>query len=158
MLTAAQTDSVWRRMVEAEVRAMYFGELAAAYTKRKQIITGLSFFLSSGAAATLAAQTARSVPLIMSIASAILMAYSIAVSLDRTVENLAKLHYAWSQIQDDYERLWNHWYADDAEETLQEILKRSREASETSTRAPYNERLMEKWTGFVYERYQPTAA
>lgn len=158
MLTASQTDNVWRRMVEAEVRAMYFGELAASYTKRKQIITGLSFLLSSGAAATLAAETSRLVPLIMSIIAAILMAYSIAVSLDKTAQSLAKLHYTWSQIQDDYERLWNEWFADGAEEALQEILKRSRDASEASTQAPYNEKLIEKWTGFVYDRYQPTSA
>ncbi len=158
MLTESQTDRIWAKMLEAEVRAMYFGELAATYTKRKQIITGLSFFLSSGAAATLAAETARMVPLLMSIASAILMAYSIAVSLERAVENMTKLHCVWSQIQDDYEQLWNHWYADDAENVLREILKRSREASEIAAQAPYNEKLIEKWTTFVYQRYQPTTA
>jgi hypothetical protein len=158
MLTESQTGRVWAKMLEAEVRAMYFGELTATYAKRKQIITGLSFFLSSGAAATLAAQTARWVPLVLSIASAILMAYSIAVTLEKAVENMTKLHYLWSQIQDDYEQLWNHWYGEDAEDVLRDILKRSRDASETGAQAPYDEKRIEKWTNFVYKRYQPITA
>jgi hypothetical protein len=46
----------------------------------------------------------------------------------------------------DYERLWHHWYEDDAEGRLEEILRRDREASQAGTvEAPYKESLIDKW-------------
>ena len=53
MLTDDQIKRVWENMLAAEARSLYFGDLAARYTRRKRVITGASFFLSSGAAATL---------------------------------------------------------------------------------------------------------
>jgi hypothetical protein len=110
VLTESQTDQIWDKMIFAEVRSLYFGELAARYTKRKQIIAGVSFFLSSGAAAALVAKMNSSVPLVLSLLSAVLMAYSIAVSLDRKAAMMAKLHHSWNKLEADYCRLWNHWY------------------------------------------------
>jgi hypothetical protein len=154
MLTEGQANRVWQKMIEAEVRSLYFGDLAARYIKRKQIITGLTFFLSSGAAATVAAQTARAVPLVLSAIAAALSAYSIAVSLDRKAATMAKLHSAWSQLHTDYDRLWYHWADDDAEIQYEDLLRRARDVSETgSTDAPYDERLIEKWQNRVNERY-----
>ena len=77
MLTEGQRNSVWEKMIAAEVRSMYFGELASCHTKRKQIISGLLFFFSSGAAASLAAKMYW-LPLIFAVAAAVLGAYSIA--------------------------------------------------------------------------------
>ena len=42
-----QTNLVWENMLAAETRSLYFGDLATRYTRRKQCITGSSFFLSS---------------------------------------------------------------------------------------------------------------
>ena len=67
MLTEDQTARVWNKMAEAEVRSLYFGDLAARYTKRKQTIAAASFFLSSGAAASLWATMPAWVPLTMAI-------------------------------------------------------------------------------------------
>ena len=145
MLTEGQANRLWGWMIEAEVRSYYFGDLAARYTKQKQIITGLSFFLSSGAAATLAVK-AYWAPLALATIAACLAAYSIAVSLDRRVVTMSKLHYQWNHLAADYERLWHHWYEDNAEETLQDLLKRDREASQVgSCEAPWDEPLIGKW-------------
>ena len=38
----------------------------------------------------------------------------------------------FAHIASDLERLWNHWYEDDAEAQLEEALKRSREASQAA--------------------------
>ncbi|MBI3697789.1 MAG: hypothetical protein HY238_23525 [Acidobacteria bacterium] len=161
MLTEHQRTRVWESLVKAEVRSLYFGDLASRNTKRKQIITGVSFFLSSGAAATLAAQSPSWIPLVMSGVVAVLIAYSIAVGLDKAAATMAKLHYTWNQLAADYDHLWDHWDEDDAEEVLGELVRRSRDASELgTTEAPYNPSLLEKWTEHVYAQYNqsPTTA
>jgi hypothetical protein len=158
-LSEAQVNRVWERMWEAEVRSLYFGDLAATYTKRKQVITGLSFLLSSGAAATAAAHASWLFPLTTSGIAAILNGYSIAVGIDRKAAVMAKLHTSWNQLRDDYERLWNHWFEDDAEAQFEALQKRERDASETgSTEAPYDVPRIEKWTHLVYDRYERKAA
>jgi hypothetical protein len=160
MLTEAEVNRVWQKMYAAEVRSLYFGDLAAQYTTRKQIITGVSFFLTSAAAASVAAKLSSLVPLVSASISAVLAAYSMAVGLDRKAAAMAKLQFQWSHIASDLERLWNHWYEDDAEAQLEGVLRRSREASQAgSTDAPYNEELMDKWQKRVDELHEfPKAA
>src|SRR5438034_7370509 len=97
-MTVEQTNRVWQLMVEADVRSRYFGELAVRYNRRKQLITGASLFLASGAAATLAASL-WVLPLIFSGFTALIMAYSVAVGLDRKVTTLTKLYASWHEIQ-----------------------------------------------------------
>jgi hypothetical protein len=65
MLNESQVNQVWENMLAAEVRALYFADLASRYTRQKQIITGLSFFLSSWAAATIIAQSSTWVPVVL---------------------------------------------------------------------------------------------
>lgn len=157
-LTENETRTVWTRMAEAEVRSLYFANLASRYTKRKQIITGISFFLSSGAAATLIAKVPSCVPLLLSLAVAVAQAYSISVSLDRRIQTLSNLHSQWNQLYAEYEHLWNHWSDDDADSTLAALLKKARDASEIATEMPYDEALIQKWSKIVYSRFPQTTA
>jgi len=159
MLTEGQVNGIWEKMVEAEVRSLYFGDLAAYYTRNKQVITGLSFLLSSGAAATVAARTSFWFPLVTSAISAALSGYSIAVGLDRKAATMAKLHSSWNELHSGYERLWYHWGDDDAEAQLDALQKQESSASETgSVEAPYDVPRIEKWAQLVYERYERRAA
>jgi hypothetical protein len=159
MLTEGQANRIWQKMVEAEVRSLYFADLASRYTKRKQIITGISFFLSSGAAATVVAKLPWWVPVTLSLIVAVASAYSIAVGLDRCIKTLSKLHSEWNRLSADYERLWEHWFDDDAEQVLTELQKRARDASEMGTEMPYNEDSRDKWENLVYSRFnQATVA
>lgn len=154
MLTDAQVNDVWNEMIAAEVRALYFADLGANYTKTKQIITGISFFLSSGAAATILGKSPVWVPVLFSIVTAVATAYSIAVGLDRKAGLMGKLHYTWSEIESDYRQLWNHWYEDEAEDQLKDILIRVRDASQIAiTEAPYDENLVKKWRSFVLKQH-----
>ena len=154
-----QANRVWEKMAEAEVRSLYFGELAARYTRRKQIISGLSLFLSSGAAATLVAGWPDWLPALAAAIVAAITAYSIAANLDRAAVTMANLHATWNHLADDYKHLWHRWYEDDAEEDLARLLTRAREASEKgSTEAPYDQRLLDKWQEHVYSQYSPAAA
>jgi hypothetical protein len=159
MLTDGQVNRVWEKMLQAEVRSLYFGDLATYYTRNKQILTGLSFVLSSGAAATVAAHASWWYPFVSSAISAALTGYSIAVGLDRKAATMAKLHGSWNQLQADYERLWYHWGDDDAEAQFDALQKQERSASETgSVEAPYDVPRIEKWTHLVYDRYERRAA
>src|SRR5450432_2687578 len=108
MLTDHQIEDVWEGQISSEVRSLYFGDLAGLYSRQKQWITGLSFFLSSGAAATVVARLPAAVPVVLSTAVAVITAYSMAVNLDSKIRTMAKLHYSWNQLAKDYKRLWNH--------------------------------------------------
>jgi len=152
MLTEDQINDVWKDMVSAEVRGLYFGDLASDYTRRKQLITGLSFFLSSGAAATLIARMPVWLPITSSVTVAILNAYAVAVNLDAKIRTMAKLHYAWKQIADDYRRLWSHTYSEAAASELTEIQRREWEFSQLATTdAPNEPKRMLRWTDQVFK-------
>ena len=159
VLTEDQTKELWYEMFEAEARSLYFADLGHRYTRRKQIITGASFFLSSGAAATVLAHAPTWVPVVLACVTAILTAYSIAVGLDQKAATMAKLHYNWSQIEDERRRIWAKWYEDDAELKLREVEARAADASQTAvTEAPYNEDLLNKWASFVYKQHHVATA
>src|SRR5579863_2635903 len=154
MLTEEQANRVWERMVEAEVRSLYFADLAHRYTWRKQLIAGVAFFLSSGAAATIIAKAPSWVPILLSIVVALASAYSMAVGLDRYISGMAKLHYGWNHLAVSYERLWNHWRDEDAEQVLEDLVKQGMEMSEKATEMPYQEKLIDKWRDVVYQRFK----
>ena len=147
-------------MAEAEVRALYFGDLASRYARRKQWIVAVAFVLSSGAAITALGQaTPIWFPGILGLAVAALTGYSIGFNLDDRVLALARLHSGWNHLADDYERLWNRWYEGDAERFLLELQRRARELSESGTKAPYQQERIEYWEQHVFSRYSdPTAS
>ena len=156
MLTEAQANSAWQKMAEAEVRALYFGELANRYSRRKQWITGISLFLSSGAAITVlreAGPISLWLAAAMSLVVAALMAYSISGALDEKVPAMAKLHSSWDHLANEYERLWQRWYEPDAEDKLEALQQRARDLSEAGVRAPYKIDRVDHWGRFVYSRY-----
>jgi hypothetical protein len=151
MLTNEQIEDVWEGWISSEVRSLYFGDLASLYTKQKQWITGASFFLSSGAAAILIAKLPTQIPIILSVVVALMTAYAVAVNLDSKIRTMAKLHYAWTQIGNDYKRLWSHTYSDEAEVDLKDLERRSAEISELATTdAPHDPKRLERWQNHVF--------
>lgn len=157
MLNEFQINRVWESMLAAEARSLYFGDLASRYTRRKQWITGTSFFLASGAAASLIAKAPSWVALVMALVVAALTAYAMAVNLDGSIGTMAKLHYSWSGIASEYDRLWNHTYQEDAESELYRIMEREKESSELATTdAPNDQQLLGKWQDQVFKLYRLT--
>lgn len=154
MLNDFQIKQVWENMLAAEAISLYFGDLASRYTKRKQWVTGASFFLSSGAAATVIAKAPEWVPVLLALIVAIVTAYSMAVNLDGKILTMAKLHTTWSGIANEYTRLWNHTFDVDAEERLNKIIESEKEPSELATTdAPNDQNLLGKWQDRVFLRY-----
>jgi uncharacterized membrane protein len=157
VLNEFQTTRVWENMLAAETRSLYFGDLAFRYTRVKQWITGLSFFLSSGAAATLIGKAPGWVPIVLSLVVAVITAYSMAVGLDRKVSTMAKLHSSWNRIAQEYSRLWNHTSDDDAEEQMEKIVRLAVEPSELATTdAPNDQKLLGQWQDRVFSFYHLT--
>jgi hypothetical protein len=155
MLTADQITRVWENMLASEARSHYFGDLTTRYTRRKQLITGLSFFLSSGAAATVIAKMPSWVPVLLALGSAAITAYAMAVNLDGLIATMAKLHSSWNQISSDYDRLWNHAYDEDAEHKLDEIIGKEKVASElAATDAPNDQKPLGQWQQRVFVLHQ----
>jgi hypothetical protein len=154
-LTQDQISRVWENMLAAETRSLYFGDLTTRFTRQKQWITGLSFFLSSGAAATLISKAPDSVPLVLAVATAVITAYAMAVNLDGRIATMAKLHSSWNQIATDYDRLWNHAYDEDAESQLEAIFGRERDSSELAAAdAPNKPKLLAQWQQRVFALHQ----
>ena len=146
-----QIEKVWGNMLAAETRSLYFGDLASRYTLRKQWITGISFFLSSGAAATIIGKSPTWVPALLALCVACATAYSMALNLDEKIRTMVKLHSSWNRIATDYGRLWAHTYADDAEEQMYEIIQNAEESSElATTAAPNDQKLLEEWQDRVF--------
>jgi hypothetical protein len=157
VLSEFQIGQVWENMLAAETRSLYFGDLASRYSRRKQWITGASFFLSSGAAATVLAKSPDLVPIGLAILVALTNAYSMAVNLDGRIKTMCSLGSAWNKIATDYNRLWNHTYSDDAEKELYEIVERAREASEiATTEAPNDQKLLGQWQDRVFALHSLT--
>jgi len=157
VLSEFQINQVWENMLAAEARSLYFGDLAFRYTRRKQWITGASFFLSSGAAATVVAKAPEWVPGLLALLVALVTAYSMAVNLDGKIKTMSVLHASWNSIATDYSRLWSHTYSDDAEEQLYEIIERAKEASElATTEAPNDQELLAKWQDRVFALHNLT--
>ena len=159
MLTSNQIDDIWEGSISSEVRSLYFGDLANLYSAQKQWITGLSFFLASGAMATLVGKLPVWIPILFSLIVALLNAYSVAVNLDSKMRTMSKLHLAWKQIGNDYTRLWNHTYDEDAEAQLTELLHRELELSElATTEAPNDPKRLSRWQDLVFKLHRLESA
>jgi len=153
-LTEDQVADLWERRISAEVRSLYFADLANVLSKRKQWMAGISFFLASGAAATLLAKQPVWVAIVCSLIVAGMAAYSFAANLDLKIKTLAKLHSSWSQLSADYTRLWNHTYSDSAEQELDDLIRRERDLSElAATDAPNDQARLERWQNRVFQLY-----
>lgn len=152
MLTGDQINRVWDSLLAAETRALYFSDLATRYARQKQWITGLSFFLSSGAAATIIAKAPAWLPVILSVITAALTAYSIAAGLDRKTSTMVRLASSWREIAAAYDRLWNHAYDVGASDDLYKILESENAPSDLAATdgPPIDEKRLDTWQQRVF--------
>jgi hypothetical protein len=154
MLSQTEIEDVWKRQLAAEIRSLYFADLASSYTTQKKWITALSFFLSSGAAVSLLAKTPAWVPVALSLLTAGITAYSVAFGLDSRMRSMAELHSELSKLGSDYERLWNNVYAKEAQAQLDELIRRDRALSEkATTEAPNDQKRMVHWQDYIFRQH-----
>lgn len=159
MLTEDQITAVWERQLAAEVRSLYFGELATKYTVQKQWISGLSFFLASSAAATIVAKSPAWLPILLSCMTALLSAYSVARGLDGATRTMSKFQFVWSELAAGYEALWNTTWEDDASARFAVLIARENDlSSQASTEAPNNQARLDYWQQQVFKQHHLIAA
>jgi hypothetical protein len=155
MLNENQIGRLWENMLSAEARSLYFAHLGSRYTLTKQWLTGSSFFLASGAAASVVGKLPEWVPVLLATLSAAATAYSMAVNLDARAQTMTKLHALWSRLAADYERLWNHAYEDGAEQELESVIAREQEPSELAiSSARYDPKLLVEWEDQVFKMHR----
>ncbi len=154
MLTEEQITSLWERQLAAQVRALYFAEFASLYTRQKQWISGASFFLASGAAATLIAKAPTWVAIVLACFTAMLSAYSIARGLDGATRTMFKLQFGWSELATAYEALWNTTYAEDAASRYAALIAKENElSSQASIEAPNDPKRIYYWQEQVFRQH-----
>ena len=154
MLNEDQITAVWERQLAAETRTLYFAELASNYTRQKQWISGVSFFLASGAAATLIGKAPAWLPILLSVVTALLSAYSIARGLDGATRTMGKFQFSWSELAAGYESVWNTTWADDAGTRLDQLISKENElSSQASTEAPNNTARLSYWQDQVFKQH-----
>ncbi|MDQ2901218.1 MAG: hypothetical protein M3Y07_15680 [Acidobacteriota bacterium] len=118
---------------------------------------GSVFFLSSGAAATIIAKAPSWIPLVLALVVAGAKAYLMALNLDSRISTMAKLHAAWTRIANEYSRLWNHTYDDNAENHFSDIIQMENEPSELAIAGARNDQeLLGKWRERVFALYHLT--
>ena len=159
MLTDDQITSVWERQLAAEVRSLYFGELASRYTRQKQIISGLSFLLASGAAATLIAHAPTWLPVLLSCITAVISAYTVAIGVDAAATSMSRFQFSWGEIATGYEDLWNTTYRKDAQQRFALLTARENDlSSQASTSAPNNQQRLAYWQEQVFRQHHLVSA
>lgn len=158
-LSKEQIDDVWNRRLNAETYSYYFGDLASRYSRIKQAVTFITFFLASGAVASIIGKLPSWVPAILSAIVALASAYSVATSLDSKIWSMAKLHYSWLQISNEYINLWNHTYSEDAEVEAEDLRRREQELSLLATTdAPNDQKALSRWQERVWKLNRLTSA
>ena len=151
-------NDVWTRMIHAEVRSGYFGDLAARYTRHRQVISGLSLLLGSAAFGSFWADSPQVAPW-FGLIIAVSHAYAVAVGLDKRATTAARLYVEWSRLGAEYNWLWHHWWEPEAERAYDELIARARSLSETATtETPTDDRLLSEWIDRVYALYAPASA
>jgi len=152
MLTEGQVHSVGDRLIEAETRTYYFGDLTVLYSQQRQIVTVISFFLSLGSVATLLAKTPSWIPLILSLIVVLANVYSLAFDLDLKMRMMAELNRSWAEVASAYEQIWRDPNTEAAEALYKQLREKERDLSTmASTGVPNHKKRMAKWHHRVLE-------
>lgn len=140
----------------AEVRANYFAELSSKCYQNQRLLTGMTFFVSSGAVATFAFKVvAESAPWLLpclSLAAAALSAYNYATQTQKTAIEAADLHSKWSKLASEFERLWDDMYSVDALERLVSLEEKAGEYSKSAMALPHFPKRMAFWENHVQQQ------
>jgi hypothetical protein len=157
MLSESQVNHAWDEMLSAEIRALYFADMARWYTKQQQIVTWGILFLSSGAFVVFFVSNLPDHLLFLRPVLPLLAAALSLFSLVRQNQKLAfdatELHKKWNQLASDYRVLWDNVYIDDAQTVLAGLIQRGHDLSAPATTMPRNEKALSKWQDYVMSRY-----
>ena len=152
MLSDAQIKRIWEGLLGSEIRANYFAELVGRLNREQRISTWLTLLFSSGAAASAFANLPNDynwIRIVLPVAAAGVSLWSLVKQYPRLATEASDLHFRWNRLANDYERLWENVYADDALSVLNQLDDRAAEASKAGTSFPYEPNVMRKWKDHV---------
>lgn len=139
------TYTVWEKMLAAQMRALYFGDLVTRYQRTDRALAALLLLLTSGAAAALIAKLPNDLHWLtagLALAAAAVSVWRILARYPDQAAGAADLHLHWNRLAANYEKLWNSLYAEDAEMKLEQLQARGQELSKASTRFPAKKGLL----------------
>ncbi len=96
---------IWEELYAAQVRARYFSSVAGKMKSRERWLAVSVTLLSSSAAATLVANV-PTLPLVLSLATAIIGAILAVFKFDKGVAMGVTLSRQWDELASEYEILW----------------------------------------------------
>jgi hypothetical protein len=152
MLTSSQQKRVWEGLLGAEIRANYFADLSGRYAFRQRAATWCTLVASSGAAVSILANLSEQWSWLrpaLALSTAAISLYSVVMQNQKFAVDSSDLHARWNRLANDYQRLWDDMYADDALSLLNALSGREEELSKAGTAFPNRRRLMEKWETYV---------
>jgi hypothetical protein len=149
ILTALQQKEVWEGMLGAEIRSNYFADLSGRYARNQRVATWAVLAFSSGAVASLLATAPDSVRITLAAITAGISAYSVVMQHQKLAVDSSDLHARWNRLANDYRRLWDDMYSEEALSSLDALLRREEELSKAGTAFPNRKRVMEKWEDHV---------
>ena len=150
-LAELEACGVRQKSFDAEVKALYFADLAYRAKRKKYRLEEISLFVNCVAMIALAVNL-RMVSFGILTASLFIGAYAIASYEDWTVTTLTMLHSRWNSLNWDYEQLSHKWKDDDASRALEALDHRAKLAEQTGSEIRINKRLIEQWYEFVLSR------
>jgi hypothetical protein len=134
---------VWDEMLFAGMRASYFAELVRHYSSLEKAIRVLLLLASSGAAATVLTSAPEWVKFLFPLAATGGSLWLIFSQYGMFARDAADLHAGWSELQADYERLWNN--LDGGELLFDQIYARGNELSKAGTKFPNKKKHLQHW-------------
>ena len=156
-LSDTQIDRLWKDMLGAEVRALYFAELVGRLNQRQRRLTMTGLAASSGAVVSFVLEfpgltpVRTALPLIAAAANLVLLVQQ----YQRSAVDAADLHFRWQKLAKDYEKLWENVYADDAGEQLESLTGRATDISRAGNGFPYEPKVMLRWEQHVIQHRLP---
>lgn len=150
MLVEEQVRDVWKKLIDAETRTYYFGDLAGFYFRQKQIVTFLSLFLSCSAVGTVLLKAPTWITAMMSMVVALAAAYALAFDLDQKTRIMAALNHSWAEVASGYERIWESPYNAESEALYSQLEETVRDLM-AMIEAPKDQKRMAKWKDRVLE-------
>ena len=148
---------LWERLIGAETRAQYFGNLVQRLRVRQRWLTVGSLILASGAAITLLTSAFPAYGWakgLLALASAALSAISLVSSNEKNAIEAADLSYRWQTLANAYQRLWSNMYEEDAPESLLQLCEEEAKVSKSSTALPNDVKLMTQAEDNITMHYQ----
>jgi hypothetical protein len=156
MVNDLQRSTVWQKKMEAEARALYFGDHASKECRRKRNIGIATVIIGSSTFVSILGKVPV-LPEACSAAIAFLGLYQIATSQDDTIRTYGELQLGWTQLDHDFDRLYSRPRDVDAERTLSDCLTREAAlAQKGSTQTVLDHKRWKKCLNEVYRKHGGT--